>query len=196
MEGKPHPDLPLHVAIGYSAMRAVVDVDLELGLIKVVQINACQDAGTVVNPLALEGQVHGGALQGLGLAVMEDFQVAGGEPQNPDFDFYLIPTLMDAPAIAVELIEDPEPGIPLGMKGAAEIPLVNALPAVAAAVRDATGLELRAVPIEPEHIALGEAVAPPERVLQRTLGLTDPQAGPWRSGELSSPRDVPPWGAF
>jgi CO/xanthine dehydrogenase Mo-binding subunit len=65
---------------------------------------------------------------------------------------------VDAPAIRVELVEDPEPGIPLGLKGAAEIPLINALPAVAAAVRDATGLELRAVPIEPEHIALGFSV--------------------------------------
>ena len=49
--------------------------------------------------------MQGGALQGLGLALMEDFQVADGQPQNPDFDFYLIPTLVDAPAIAVELVE-------------------------------------------------------------------------------------------
>jgi xanthine dehydrogenase D subunit len=196
LEGEPHPDLPLHVAIGYSAQRAVVDVDLELGLVKVVQINACQDAGTVVNPLALEAQVEGGALQGLGLALMEDFQVVDGRPQNPDFDFYLIPTLVDAPAVRVEVVEDPEPGIPLGLKGAAEIPLVNALPAVAAAVRDATGLELRAVPIEPEHIALGEATAPSEQVLARTLAVTEPEAGPWGGEELTSPREVPPWGAF
>jgi xanthine dehydrogenase D subunit len=196
LDGQPHPDLPVHVAIGYSAQRAVVDVDLELGLVKVVQINACQDAGTVVNPLALEAQVEGGALQGLGLALMEDFQVVDGRPQNPDFDFYLIPTLVDAPAVKVEIVEDPEPGIPLGMKGAAEIPVVNALPAVAAAVRDATGLELRAVPIEPEHIALGEAAAPPEQVLARTLEIADRHAGPWGTEELASPRDVPPWGAF
>ena len=155
LDGVPHPDLPLHVAIGYSAQRAVVDVDVELGLIKVVQVNACQDAGTVVNPVALEGQIEGGIVQGMGLAVMEDFQVVDGQPVNADFDFYLIPTIVDAPAIRVELVEDPEPGIPLGLKGAAEIPLINALPAVTAAVRDATGLELCAVPIEPEHIALG-----------------------------------------
>jgi CO/xanthine dehydrogenase Mo-binding subunit len=76
---------------------------------------------------------------------MEDFRVVDGRPLNVDFDFYLIPTIVDAPAVRLEVVEEPEPGIPL----------VNALPAVAAAVRDATGLELCAVPIEPEHIALG-----------------------------------------
>jgi xanthine dehydrogenase D subunit len=196
LAGEPHPELPVHVAIGYSAQRAVVDVDLELGLVKVVQINACQDAGTVVNPLALEGQVEGGAVQGMGLAVMEDFQVVDGQPMNPDFDFYLIPTIVDAPAVRVELVDDPEPGIPLGLKGAAEIPLVNALPAVAAAVRDATGLELRAVPIEPQHIALGEAVAPVESVLEATLDLAERSPGSWSAGDLASTREDPPWGAF
>jgi CO/xanthine dehydrogenase Mo-binding subunit len=196
LDGQPHPDLPVHVAIGFSAQGAVVDVDLELGLIKVVQINACQDAGTVVNPVALEGQVEGGAVQGMGLAVMEDYQVVDGQPMNADFDFYLIPTIVDAPAIRVEVVEDPEPGIPLGMKGAAEIPVVNALPAVAAAVRDATGLELRAVPIEPEHIALGETAAPVEAVLEATLELDGRPGGSWSAGDLASPRRVPPWGAF
>jgi CO/xanthine dehydrogenase Mo-binding subunit len=150
----------------------------------------------VVNPVALEGQVEGGAVQGMGLAVMEDYQVVDGQPMNADFDFYLIPTIVDAPAVRVELVDDPEPGIPLGLKGAAEIPLVNALPAVAAAVRDATGLELRAVPIEPEHIALGEAVAPVESVLEATLALAERSPGAWSAGDLASTREDPPWGAF
>ena len=116
LDGGPIPICQSPV-FGYSAQRAVVDVDLELGLVRVVQIDACQDTGTVVNPIALEAQVEGGAVQGMGLALMEDFKVGEGQPQNPDFEFYLVPTLVDAPAIAVELVSDPEPGIELGMKG-------------------------------------------------------------------------------
>ncbi len=198
LDGAPDPDLPVYPAFGYSAQRAVVDVDLELGLVKVVQINACQDAGTVVNPIAAEAQVEGGTVQGMGLALMEDFKLAGGHPQNADFEFYLVPTLVDAPAIAVELVGDPEPGVELGMKGIAEIPTGNALPAVAAAVRDATGMDLQAVPIEPQHIALGRqadtrlrdrGVIGGDRVAPRDPSLDGP-----RRATRPAERDVPPRG--
>jgi CO/xanthine dehydrogenase Mo-binding subunit len=151
--------VPLYVAFGYAAQRAVVDVDVELGLVKVVQVASCQDVGTVINPAQLLGQVEGGIAQGLGFALMEEVIVRDGLIGNPDLQDYLIPTIADAPEVIAEFVEVPQPGMPFGWKGAGELPLCAALPAIAAAVRDATGLPLPAVPIRPEHIALGLGAA-------------------------------------
>jgi hypothetical protein len=79
---------------------------------------------------------------------------------NPDLQDYLIPTIADAPQVLAEFVEVPQPGMPFGWKGAGELPLCAALPAIAAAVRDATGLPLPAAPIRPEHIALRQGAAP------------------------------------
>jgi hypothetical protein len=97
-----------------------------------------------------------------------------------------VPTIVDAPRINVEIVEREEPGLPFGMKGASEVPLCNALPAVAAAVRDATGLELAAYPIEPQHIALGDRgkVGPaPMR-----LGSDGHGKGPWSPATQHGPQ--------
>jgi xanthine dehydrogenase D subunit len=153
-------DLPVYVAFGYAAQRAVVDVDLDLGLVRVVQVASCQDVGTVVNPTQLRGQVEGGIVQGVGFALMEQVVVRDGLIRNPDFQDYLIPTIVDAPEVVSAFVEVPQPGMPYGWKGAGELPLCAALPAVAAAVRDATGLPLPAAPIRPEHVALGLGAAP------------------------------------
>jgi CO/xanthine dehydrogenase Mo-binding subunit len=184
-------DLPVHVTLGYSAQRAVVDVDVELGLVKVVQIDVCQDVGRIANPLQLHGQVEGGTVQGMGLAIMEDLKTEGGHIVNPDLQFYLVPTLVDAPRVNVEIVEQEEPGLPFGMKGAAEIPLCNALPAVAAAVRDATGLDLVVVPIQPQDIALGNG----RDVGSASLRLmTDGRSrGPWTIAQPNTRRDTTPW---
>jgi CO/xanthine dehydrogenase Mo-binding subunit len=153
-------DVPMYVAFGYAAQRAVVDVDVELGLVKVVQVASCQDVGTVINPTQLLSQVEGGIVQGLGFALMEEVIVADGLIRNPDLQDYLIPTIADAPEVVASFVEVAQPGMPYGWKGAAELPLCAALPAVAAAVRNATGLPLPAAPIRPEHIALGLGAAP------------------------------------
>ena len=145
----------VYVAFGYSAQRAVVDVDLELGLVSVIQVASAQDVGVVINPTQLLGQMEGGIVQGMGLALMEEVIVADGHITNPDFQDYLIPTIVDAPAVVSRYVEDPQPGMPHGWKGVGEPPLCTALPAVAAAVRNATGLPLPSVPIRPEDIALG-----------------------------------------
>jgi xanthine dehydrogenase D subunit len=150
----------MYVAFGFSAQRAVVDVDVELGLVSVVQVASCQDVGTVVNPTQLLGQIEGGIVQGMGLALMEEVVVADGLITNPDFQDYLIPTIVDAPEVVSTYVTDPEPGMPHGWKGVGEPPLCTAVPVVAAAVRAATGLPLPAVPIKPEHIALGIGEAP------------------------------------
>ncbi|MDE0111588.1 MAG: molybdopterin-dependent oxidoreductase, partial [Albidovulum sp.] len=138
----------------FGAQRAVVDVDLDLGLIRVVQITTGQDVGRAINPLSVIGQIEGGISQGLGLAVMEEVLSQDGVVQNGSFTDYLVPTFADMPPVEVTLIEKPEDGAPFGAKGVGETPSLSSTPAIAAAIRAATGLELPRVPIRPEQIAL------------------------------------------
>ncbi|MEO3789728.1 molybdopterin cofactor-binding domain-containing protein [Nonomuraea sp. B10E15] len=143
-----------HTQLALCVHRAVVDVDVELGLVKVVELAAVQDVGRVLNPQALEGQIHGGSAQGLGLALMEEIQVRDGLVLNPSFTDYLIPTILDMPPMQMKILENPDPAAPYGLRGAGEPPTLSSTPAIAAAVRAATGLRLTRVPIRPEDIAL------------------------------------------
>jgi len=142
------------VAFAACAMAAEVEVDVQLGLSRVTWIGCTVDAGRAVNPLALEGQVHGGTAQGIGLAVMEELIVEGGHIRNASFTDYLIPTILDVPtSFAVDVLEQPEPNAPYGVKGVGEPPTVVATAAVAAALRDATGHPLRRVPVRLDDLA-------------------------------------------
>jgi CO/xanthine dehydrogenase Mo-binding subunit len=143
-----------HVQLALCVHRAIVDVDVELGLVKVVELAAVQDVGRIMNRIALEGQIHGGTAQGLGLALMEEIQVEGGRLRNPSFTDYLIPTILDMPPMRLEIVEYPDPHAPYGLRGAGEPPTLSSTPAIAAAVRNATGLPLTRVPIRPDHITL------------------------------------------
>jgi xanthine dehydrogenase D subunit len=143
-----------HVAYAFVAHRAVVDVDPELGLIKVVQIATAQDVGRVLNPLAAMGQIEGGIAQGLGLAVMEEIIVKDGKVRNPSFTDYLLPTFLDAPTVEMVFIEEHEPKSPLGAKGIGEPPCISVTPAIANAIRQAVGRDLPRVPIRPYDICL------------------------------------------
>ncbi|WP_156727410.1 xanthine dehydrogenase subunit D [Streptomyces apocyni] len=142
----------VHVQHAYSAHRAVVDVDTELGLVKVVQLDCSQDVGKAVNPDAVVGQIQGGSTQGLGLAVMEEIQVKDGKIRNPSFTDYLIPTILDTPPMTVDVIEKADPNSPYGVRGVGEPPTISATPAVMNAIRNATGLSLTHAPVKPEHI--------------------------------------------
>ncbi len=141
-----------HVQYAFAAHRAVVDVDTELGLIKVVSLDCAQDVGKAMNPDAVLGQIHGGSAQGLGLAVMEEIQVRDGLIRNPSFTDYLIPTILDMPPMQVDVLEYPDPNAPYGVRGVGEPPTISSGPAIAAAIRAATGLDLTRIPIKPEHI--------------------------------------------
>jgi xanthine dehydrogenase D subunit len=144
-----------HVSFAVAAHRAVVDVDPDLGLMKVVNIATSQDVGKVLNPLQAIGQLEGGIAQGVGLAVMEEILVVGGKVRNASFTDYLIPTALDMPNVEiVALIEEPEPGFLYGAKGIGEPPTISSAAAFATAVRNATGLALPRVPIRPQDIAL------------------------------------------
>jgi len=144
-----------HVAFAFVAHRAVVDVDPELGLVKVVQVATAQDVGRVLNPLAAIGQLEGGIAQGLGLAVMEEIVLQDGKMRNPSFTDYLLPTALDAPTVVATMIEEPEPQAPLGAKGIGEPPCISVTPAIAAAIRAATGKALPRVPVRPQDIVFG-----------------------------------------
>jgi xanthine dehydrogenase D subunit len=141
-----------HVQYAFAAHRAVVDVDTELGLVKVVELACAQDVGKAMNPEAVLGQIHGGSAQGLGLAVMEEIQVSGGLVRNPSFTDYLIPTILDMPPMPVDVLEYPDPHAPYGLRGVGEAPTISSGPAITAAIRAATGLGLTRIPIRPEHI--------------------------------------------
>ncbi|WOI61693.1 xanthine dehydrogenase subunit D [Streptomyces fradiae] len=143
-----------HVQYSFAAHRAVVEVDTELGLVKVVELACAQDVGKALNPLSVVGQIQGGTAQGLGMAVMEEIVV---DPRtalvgNPSFTDYLIPTILDMPAVPVDVLELPDHHAPYGLRGVGEAPTLSSTPAVIAAIRDATGLELTRAPVRPEHL--------------------------------------------
>ncbi|MFI1829321.1 xanthine dehydrogenase family protein molybdopterin-binding subunit [Streptomyces sp. NPDC020412] len=143
-----------HVQYSFAAHRAVVEVDTELGLVKVVELACAQDVGKALNPLSVLGQIQGGTTQGLGIAVMEEILVdpVTARVRNPSFTDYLIPTVLDTPAIPVDVLELADAHAPYGLRGVGEAPTLSATPAVLAAIRAATGLELNRVPVRPEHL--------------------------------------------
>ena len=146
-----------HVQYAFSAHRAVVDVDCELGLVRVVELATAQEVGKAMNPQALEGQIHGGTAQGLGLALLEEIQVRDGRVLNPSFTDYLLPTILDMPPVRVAILEDADPDAPYGLKGVGEPPNISTPPAIAAALRDATGRPVRRIPATPDLLIGPEA---------------------------------------
>jgi CO/xanthine dehydrogenase Mo-binding subunit len=145
-------DGPGHVALAVAAMRAVVEVDVDLGLTRVVWIGTAQDVGHAFSRMAVEGQIEGGTAMGLGLALMEELQTRDGAIVNASLTDYLIPTFLDMPPVVSELVEEPEPDAPFGAKGVGEPPTVVSTAAIVSALRDATGLELARVPVRPDDI--------------------------------------------
>ncbi|APE24751.1 MULTISPECIES: xanthine dehydrogenase subunit D [Streptomyces] len=143
-----------HVQYAFAAHRAVVEVDTELGLVKVIELACAQDVGKAVNPLSVVGQIQGGTTQGLGVAVMEEIIVdpKTAKVRNPSFTDYLIPTILDTPTIPVDYLELADPNAPYGVRGIGEAPTLSSTPAVLAAIRAATGLELNKTPVRPEAL--------------------------------------------
>ncbi|MHB8589417.1 MAG: xanthine dehydrogenase subunit D [Candidatus Dormibacteraceae bacterium] len=141
-----------HLQYAFAAHRAVVDVDTELGLVKVVELATAQDVGKAINPQAVEGQLEGGAAQGLGLAVMEEIQVKDGVIRNASFTDYLIPTILDMPPLRMDILELGDPYSPYGLKGVGEPPTISSGPAIVAAIRAATGRPITRVPVRPHDI--------------------------------------------
>ncbi|MER7721139.1 molybdopterin cofactor-binding domain-containing protein [Streptomyces flaveolus] len=143
-----------HVQYSFAAHRAVVEVDTELGLVKVIELACAQDVGKALNPLSVIGQIQGGTVQGLGIAVMEEIVVdpKTAKVRNPSFTDYLLPTILDTPTIPVDVLELADDHAPYGLRGVGEAPTLSSTPAVLAAIRNATGLALDRTPVRPEHL--------------------------------------------
>lgn len=113
-----------HVQYSFAAHRAVVEVDTELGLVKVIELACAQDVGKALNPLSVVGQIQGGTVQGLGIAVMEEIVVdpVTAKVQNPSFTDYLLPTILDTPALPVDVLELADDHAPTGCAASARRP--------------------------------------------------------------------------
>ena len=137
-----------YATYGFGAHIAEVEVDTMLGTTKVLRLAAAHDVGKTINPTLVEGQIHGGIAQGLGLALMEEY-VQGVSENLHD---YLLPTVGDMPEIEVILIEDPEPLGPYGAKGIGEHALIPTAPAILGGIKHATGISIRHVPATPDRV--------------------------------------------
>jgi len=125
---------------------------METGVVRVLRLTAVHDVGRVINRLGIEGQVHGGVVMGLGYALSEELVIEEGRVVNPSFRAYKMPTSPDVPAIDISFVETMDPEGPYGAKGMAESPLICTAPAVAAAVRHATGGRMTELPLTPERV--------------------------------------------
>lgn len=141
-QGKPYG------TYGFAAQIADVEVDLELGTVKVLRIAAAHDVGRALNPQQVEGQIHGGVVQGLGLALMEEY--IPGRTEN--LHDYLIPTIGDVPPIKTYIIEEPEPTGPWGAKGVGEPALCATAPAIFGGIYHATGVRVTRAPCTPDRL--------------------------------------------
>jgi CO/xanthine dehydrogenase Mo-binding subunit len=147
-----------YATYSFSAHAALVEVDLDLGTTRVLRIAAAADVGRAVNPTQVEGQIHGGVAQGLGLALMEEY--IPGRTEN--LHDYLIPTIGDLPPIETFIVEDPEPLGPYGAKGVGEPALIPTAPAILNAIRDASGARLTRVPATPDRVRAAILAARPK----------------------------------
>ena len=169
-------------------MKVVAEVDVDLGLTRVVWIGAAQDVGKAINPQAAEGQVEGGTAQGLGLALMEEIQTRDGLITNASFTDYLIPTALDMPPVQTVLIEVPEPEAPYGAKGIGEPPTVVRPPrSLGAARRDRPRARPRAGAAG-RHRALEDRARPLRSPPRRDLRLRARARPPRRSRRRRSRR--------
>ena len=160
-----------HVTFAFAAHRAVVDVDTELGLVRVVEIATAQDVGKAINPQAVEGQIEGGIAQGLGLALMEEIQVVDGEVRNASFTDYLIPTVLDMPPVRLDVLELGDPEAPYGLRGVGEPPTISSTPGDRgrAARRHRRGADARARPPRRHGRAATMPVPPAELTAHFTI---------------------------
>jgi aldehyde oxidoreductase len=137
-----------YAVYGFGAHMAEVAVDIDLGTVCVLKITAAHDVGRAINPTLIEGQIEGGAAQGLGHALMEEFFPGKGENLHD----YLIPTAGDMPTVESILIEEPSPIGPYGAKGIGEQAVIPTAPAILNAIHDAIGIRIRRVPATPDRI--------------------------------------------
>ena len=131
---------------------AEVIVDPSTGLVKVERFVAAQDVGFAINPTYIEGQIQGGAAQGIGYALLEELHFEDGRVLNPNFALYKLPTTLDVPNIQAVIVEHPSENGPYGIKGVGEPPAIASAAAIANAVYNATGVQMTQTPLTPERV--------------------------------------------
>jgi aldehyde oxidoreductase len=137
-----------YAVYGFGAHMAEVELDVELGTVRVLKVTAAHDVGRAINPTLIEGQIEGGVAQGLGMALMEEFFPGKGENLHD----YLIPSAGDIPPIESILIEDPSPIGPFGAKGIGEQAVIPTAPAILNAIHDAVGVRIHKTPATPDRV--------------------------------------------
>ena len=135
-----------------AAQIAKVEIDPETGRIKVLKMAASQDVGFAINPMAVEGQIEGGAVQGYAWATMEEMQYNEEGNVNPGFVDYRVPTTADLPTVESVIVEVEAPDGPFGAKGVGEPPITPTLATMANAVADAVGIRITELPMKPEKV--------------------------------------------
>ena len=157
----PHTDKPdpktgqgekVYVAYTFVTQVIEVEVDTDTGIVEVLNAYTAADIGKAINPKNVEGQIEGGTVQGIGMALMEEQVIKEGITLNPDLTGYLIPTSIDIPHFTTRLVENEDSGGPFGAKGIGEPATIATSPAIANAIYDAIGVRIFDLPITPEKI--------------------------------------------
>jgi len=151
----------MHFAFGYATQAALVEVDINTGHVKVLKVIAAHDLGRALNPLAVAGQIEGGVVMGLGIALQEEFVTEEGVPTSTSLARYKIPSIERTPEIVPIIVEDKASEGPYGAKGIGEIPSIPTAPAIINAIYNATGIRIYSLPATPKRIlaALEEALS-------------------------------------
>jgi CO/xanthine dehydrogenase Mo-binding subunit len=136
----------------YAACALEVEVDLDTGEVRVIDVGTAQDIGRAIHPVLAAGQIEGGTLQALGWALLEEVRWKAGRVWNAQLTNYIIPTSADAPPIRTRIVENPYSGGPSGAKGVGELPMDVPAPAVVAAIHHATGVWVDEIPVTPERL--------------------------------------------
>ena len=160
-----------YAVFGFGAHLAEIEVDVELGSVRVLKVTAAHDVGCAINPTLIEGQIEGGVAQGLGMALMEEFFPGRGENLHD----YLIPTAGDIPPVESILIEDASSIGPFGAKGIGEQAVIPTAPAILNAIHDAIGVRVRKIPATPDRVRAAILAAQKENQKRRT-GVSVPHA--------------------
>jgi CO/xanthine dehydrogenase Mo-binding subunit len=142
-----------NLCYGYAAQAIEVEVNMLTGQVRVVKVISVHDAGRIINPQRVEGQIEGGIAQALGFTLLEDFQCREGHVLTSDFTTYLLPTIADMPEEIIPVVlELADPDGPYGARGIAEMSLLPFAPAVAHAIYAATGVWINQLPMTPERV--------------------------------------------
>jgi CO/xanthine dehydrogenase Mo-binding subunit len=145
-----------NITYGYVAQVVDVEIDIETGQLRVMEVVCVDDVGRAINPQQIEGQIEGAVVQAHGYAVLEDFVMRDGHVLTPHLSTYLIPTAADTPArVQSVILENADPQGPWGARGMAEMPFIPYVPAVIAAVHAATGVWFNQFPLTPERVLVG-----------------------------------------